>query len=231
MLLTTASPVVARGACLSGDVRAECIGVYKLPIDAAESSYFDTPERSRRYAPDLHYVPPTPYPKTYDIALNQLRDGRRRLDDVVDLVAGGDIEGCGLAMLEALPKVGTAGIVVLRAFDIASNEERNMAMKRVGTRGIVVGTNNDDNPSSTPRATALEMKAIRIRYALDEVLGCMGETDVLVGQGLRGELGVSAVAQIQILSSLSDCRREYDDLLRAVPERIDTVRPTDALGE
>ena len=216
----TTSPMSASGACLSGDIRPDCIGVYKLPIDAAESPYVDTPERLRLYAPDLRWVPPTPYSRTYDIALDQLRDQRQRLDDAVDLVAMGDIEGAGLAILDVIPKVGAAGIVVIRTFDDASNEERNMAMKLNGTRGVI---GNDGNPSSTPKATALEMKAYRIKYGLDELLGYMGETDVLMGQGLRGELGVSAVAQIQILSSLSDCRKEYDNLLRTVPAKVELV--------
>ena len=219
-LLLTSFAKSARGACLSGDIRPDCIGVYKLPFDAAESPYVDTPERLKLYAPDLRWVPPTPYPRTYDIALDQLRDQRHRLDDAVDLVAMGDIEGAGLAILDVIPKVGAAGIVVIRLFDDASNKERNMAMKLNGTE-VIIG--NDGNPSSTPKATALEMKAYRIKYTLDELLGYMGETDVLMGQGLRGELGVSAVAQIQILGSLSDCRKEYDTLLRTVPEKVELV--------
>ncbi len=173
------------------------------------------------YAPDLKWVPPAPYPRTYADALDALREQGRRLDEAVDRVASGNIEGAGLTILDLIPKVNAAGLVVIRTFDDASNEERNSAMKQNGANGTV-GTDGSD-PSSTPRATSLDMRAYRIRYALDEFLGCMGETDVLVGQGLRGELGVSAVAQIQILSSLSDCRKEYDILLGTVPDDVDLV--------
>ena len=211
-----AKPAVA--ACLSGDIQPDCIGVYKLPIDAAESPYVDTPEKLRLYAPDLRWVPPTLYPRTYAVALHQLKDQRSKLDDARDLVAKGDIEKAGLTLLGVIPKVSAAGIAIVRMFDDASNSERNLAMKiNDGTKSI---GNNDGNPSSTPKATALEMKAYRIKYALDELLGYLGETDVLIGQGLRGELGVSAVAQIQILNNLSDCSKGYDDLLGTVPENL-----------
>jgi len=227
---TDARPAVA--ACLGGDIRPDCIGVYKLPIDAAEMPYVDTPEKLRLYAPDLRWVPPTPYPPTYADALRQLTDQRSKLDDARDLVAGGGIEGAGLALLEMIPKVGVAGAVIVRTFDDAANGERNMAMKIISnndnmtaTKSIILGNNSNDgnNPSSTPNAIALEMKAYRIKYALDELLGSLGETDILIGQGLRGELGVSAVAQIQILNNLSDCRKGYDDLLGAVPRDLALV--------
>ena len=39
----------------------------------------------------------------------------------------------------------------------------------------------------------------RLESQWEMVLALWGESDVMIGQGLRGELGVSAVAQIQIL--------------------------------
>ncbi|KAL7551621.1 hypothetical protein ACHAWF_016581 [Thalassiosira exigua] len=218
MLATLMDADDAWAACLSGDVRAQCIGVYKLPIDAAESKYLETPEMLRAYAPDLEWVPPVEYPRSYAAALDQLQSQRRQLDDARDFVAKGDIERAGLALLDVIPKVNAAGIAILKSFGSASNSERNAAMKRKRTTSA---SGNDGNPSSTAKVTTLEMKAYRIEYALNELMGSLGETDVLIGQGLRGELGVSAPAQIQILSNLSDCRREYDNLLLTVSEKLD----------
>ena len=79
MVLMTMAAKSANAACLSGDIRPECIGVYKLPIDAAESPYVATPEKLKVYAPDLQWVPPTPYPTTYTAALKQLNDERQHL--------------------------------------------------------------------------------------------------------------------------------------------------------
>jgi len=220
LLLTKAES--ARAACLSGDIRAECIGIYKLPIDALESPYIDTPEKLKVYAPDLQWVPPQPIPSTYANALDQLREQRRQLDAAQELIANGDMEKAGLVLLGIIPKVTVAGSVILKAFSGESNKERNLAMKRRNKKDKDEngGIDNDGNPSSTPKATALEMKAYRIEYALNELLGYLGETDVLIGQGLRGDLGVSAPAQIEILSNFPFCRKEFDNLIGAVPEKL-----------
>lgn len=215
MVLMTMAAKSANAACLSGDIRPECIGIYKLPIDAAESPYVATPEKLKVYAPDLQWVPPTPYPTTYTAALKQLNDERQHLDATKDLISRGNIEEAGLALLGITPKVNAAGLVIVQVINKSANDERNFAMK-----SDTASTRNDGNPSSSPKAVTLEMKAYRIKTTLDELLGYLGETDVLIGQGLRGELGVSAPAQLQILSSLSNCSAEFDNMLHIIPDEL-----------
>jgi hypothetical protein len=96
-------------------------------------------------------------------------------------------------------------------FGSAVNKERNFDMKQ-----------NKDGSSdgSSEKATSLDMKAYRFEYALNEVLGYLGESDVLIGQGLRGQLGVTAPAQIQILASLNEARREFDEMMRVIPDKF-----------
>lgn len=48
------------------------------------------------------------------------------------------------------------------------------------------------NAEATEKITSLDMKAYRFEYAMNEVLGYLGESDVLIGQGISGQLGVSA---------------------------------------
>ena len=75
-VLTTASSVVVlhpepvNAACLQGDLRKECIGVYKVPIDDAIKSYISTPEALTKFAPDLKFVDPIEYspPTSYNEA-------------------------------------------------------------------------------------------------------------------------------------------------------------------
>ena len=207
----------ASAACLSGDIRSECIGVYKTPIDAPESPYMNTPEKLQAYAPDLKWVPPIEYPKSYADALNQLKDQLQQLNVAQNLVAKGEIEKAGLIVLDIIPKTNAAGITILQSINKASNNERNAAMKRKNKNG---NTGNDDNPSCTTKATTLERKAYRVETTLNELMGNLGETDVLMGQGLRGELGVSAPAQIAILEEFVNCRKEFDNLLNTIPDKI-----------
>ena len=63
----------SNAACLPGDVSPDCIGVYKLPLDDAVSSYIDTPEHLAKNAPDLRWVPMPEYPKSVSQSMNSFR--------------------------------------------------------------------------------------------------------------------------------------------------------------
>ena len=203
----------ANAACLPGDLRAQCIGVYKVPIDAMSESDM-SPEKLKLYAPDLNWVEPVQYPKTYDDAISQLNELRQQLDDAQDLVAKGDMEASGISLLDIIPKTNAAGITIIQTINKALIDERNKAMKSKKRKdGEYV-----ENPS-TNKGTILELKANRVQTALNELLGYLGETDVLLGQGLRGDLGVSAPAQIQILENFAECKREFDNFLATIPKK------------
>ena len=131
----------------------------------------------------------------------------------------------GVTLLDVIPKINAAGVIIIQSFERASNNERNLTMKKNGnisTRRPSVDGNNPTSSSST-KATALEMRSYRIKNTLDELLGYLGETDILIGQGLRGELGVSAPAQLQILSCFGEITKEYDSLLTAIPEKLTLI--------
>ena len=115
--------------------------------------------------------------------------------------------------MEIIPAISSAGKVILRYFTAELNKERNLEMKRRRT-------NNDKETNGSDKSTLIDMKAYRFEYTMNELLGLLGETDVLIGQGLRGDLGVSAPAQIQILSSLNDARTEFDEMVRIIPDKI-----------
>lgn len=143
------------------------------------------------------------------------------MDTLEESVAKGDMNQGGLILLDIIPKVNAAGTVILRIFGVAANKERNLEMKNVmGSRSNGESGDSSGTSNVSKKTTDLDMKAYRIEYALNEVLGYLGETDVMIGQGLRGQLGVSAPAQLQILSNLGDAKMEFDELLRAVPEKM-----------
>lgn len=191
----------AKAACLPGDIREDCIGVYKLPMDDAAKSYVETPEKLQKYAPDLKWVEPIQYPSSYQNAINLLKEQRQTFDVVQENVAKGDIKQAGLILLDIVPKVTAAGRYIVQSYSSAANNERNKDF-------------------DSEEAKTLDMKAYRIEYALNECLGYLGESDVLIGQALRGELGVSAPAQLAILDQFRDARKEFDELLRVVPEKF-----------
>ena len=54
--LLTFNPNSANAACLPGDIRSECIGIYKLPLDDGVLKYVETEEMLKKFAPDLNWV-------------------------------------------------------------------------------------------------------------------------------------------------------------------------------
>lgn len=234
-----ADPARTDAACLPGDIRSECIGIYKLPLDDAILSYVETPEQLKKYAPDLNWVslfglllfqmchhflissctficekvPPIEYPSSYPAAINQIGQQGGKIDAAKEFILKGDLIQGGLVLLDVVPTISSAGKVILKCFNDALNKERNLEMKRARS-------NNDQEPKGSDKSTVIDMKAYRFEYAMNELLGLLGETDVLIGQGLRGELGVSAPAQIQILSSLDEARREFEEMMRVIPDKI-----------
>ncbi|EJK57967.1 hypothetical protein THAOC_21943 [Thalassiosira oceanica] len=207
-------------ACLSGDLRTECIGVYKLPIDAPESDFVSTPAQLSLYAPDLKWVPPVIYPTSYNEAIQSLRKNRNKLDEAKTYATEGN--KAGLNILEIVPNMTAAVTVIRQQYTDASNAERNKAMKRYmkGRRRASAGLSMDSNPSTNPLSTRFEMANLKIDNVFEDLVGVLGECDILIGQALRGDLGVIASAQITILQQLTLCANEYDSLIRVIPEKF-----------
>lgn len=187
---------VANAACLSGDTSADCIGVYKMPIDDAALPYVETPEKLARYAPDIRWVPPVSYPSGYKEALAELCDLRERCKLLDSLVLGGKLESAGVEILGIMPRVTVAGQVV-----VAALLEKGISQKKGG------GGNEGD----------LSMRAYRAEVAMTELLTRLGQCDIEIGQGLRGDLGALTPAQIQILSTVREANTAFEEFLKAIP--------------
>lgn len=143
-------------------------------------------ENLQKFAPDMKYVPPVEIPSTIEAAIKMLSEQRKTADDVKDGVALGRIEEAGVKLLSLVPKLRAAS-------------ERVMASASDTTPG---GIN--------------EIRQIKLQDEFDQVFGSYFEVDVMIGQALRGQLGVSAVAQIQILASVKEANIDFDNLLSYV---------------
>ena len=65
LLFSLLSPNNANSACLPGDIRSECIGIYKLPLDDGVLKYVETEEMLKKFAPDLKWVRVFAFVKSY----------------------------------------------------------------------------------------------------------------------------------------------------------------------
>jgi hypothetical protein len=176
-------------ACLPGDLSKECIGVYKVPIDDAILPYVGTPEALAKFAPDLKYVDPIQAPPSFSSAIEILETQRIAADDIKEVISAGRLEEAGIKILNLLPKVTSSGKMVVETIE----------------RGL-----------DTKNSVVDEIRLTKLRDQFMMLTGLWGECDIEIGQGIRGQMGVSAVAQIQILSSLRDATAEFDDFLATV---------------
>jgi hypothetical protein len=180
---------IAHAACLYGDTSIDCIGVYKMPMDDEARKYTTDPEILKRFAPDLRWVPPVQYPKTYKEARTELALLQMKCLTLEETTIKGNLTDVGVQVLEIIPRVTVCGQVLIRA--LSSEEEGSSSMK-----------------------------GYRAEVAHSELLGRLGQCDVLIGQALKGQMGAMAPAQIQILSEIREANSFYDDLMRAIPETV-----------
>jgi hypothetical protein len=199
----------ANAACLQGDLRTECIGVYKVPIDDGIKSYISTPEALQKWAPDLKFVDPIEYasPKSYQEAIDILKQQQYIANnDIKQLLLEGKLELAGKKVLYALPKITISGRYIL---DELESRIRNSSAAAAAS----ASASTESSVASTSTSVIDELKIGRIENQYNLMNGYWGEIDIEIGQGIRGDLGVSAVAQITILSTLRDVTSSIDDFL------------------
>lgn len=162
--------------------------------------YVETPEALKRFAPDMKWVAPIPPPTSAAKAWDLIESQRLAADDIVQVVQQGKLEEAGMKILNLNPILTTSGTVILNeALSQLAKQSRNA---------------NADGSSSSGGVIA-ELAASRLEAQFAMATGLWGETDIMVGQGLRGDLGVSAVAQLQILKQLQESIAALDDFLVA----------------
>jgi len=181
-VVLTASNTV-KAACLTGDASEQCIGVYKVPIDDGILAYIDTPEKLQTYAPDLNWIPPVSYPKTYDEAIQEFNGMGNYIKGARDFVSKGSLTAAGVQLLQMIPRFTVCGRVILQTLQQREDIQGLYPLIEDGYTNLYVQMQN---------------------------------CDVMIGQGLRGEMGVSAVAQIHILTELKQIEFDYNFFLKQV---------------
>lgn len=184
----------AQAACFPGDLSPECIGVYKIPLqDALSSPTLNSPEALKRNAPDVNYVQPAEQLRSILQAKNELLTQRAAADDIRDVVLAGRLEEAGIRVLNLIPKVTGAGMLLQQ--QVQSN-------------------------LSTSDSGVNQMQLFKFQQTYQDFIAMWSQVDVEIGQALRGQLGVSAVAQLEILKSLKEATATFDEFLSFVDASI-----------
>lgn len=196
----SSNPQKSSAACLYGDTNPSCIGIYKVPLDEAISSYVSTPEQLAKYAPEMNYVPPVEEPKSYKEALYDIESCEADiLQNLQKHVLNGNLEDAGVVVLKVIPKVTMAGRFVVSHLTNLSDAQLNR----------------------DPKNNAMSMKCYRVETAITSLLNSLGSLDIYLGQGLRGQMGVVTVAQLAILPDIKDVVQDYKELKKALPAEED----------
>jgi hypothetical protein len=189
---------VSNAACLPGDLSPDCIGVYKVPLDDCLRDMVSTKESLKVFAPDLNYVPPMSAPQSSKAALEMIRAQRLAVDDIVTVVSAGRLEEAGIKVLNLLPRLTLSGRVLVEAAYGADVDNAMSAIESAGTESI----------------QELRLQQAKSLLAAAEV--AWNDVDIMIGQGLRGSLGVSAVAQLLVLAEIRQATAALDDFMAAV---------------
>jgi len=199
--VVTVVPSIANAACLQGDVRPLCIGIYKVPLDDNILPYVSTPEELHKFAPDLKYVPPIEYPESFEVAMDILRAQRASADEIRQIILAGKLEEAGIKVLGLIPQVTSSSRRVFADLEA-----------KIRTNGLVANKAKALVPTeseTTVEEMAIEMAEDQMNY----VNGYWGDCDITIGQGIRGELGKMTVTQLAILEALRDATCALDDYL------------------
>ena len=205
----------AQAACLPGDKNVDCIGVYKVPVDDRVLPYVKSPEMLQTFAPDVRWVPPVEYPKSYGDAVTKLSDSRDRFQSiVVDAIKRGRLEDAGVELLGITPSVTVAGRVIVSELSGSPRKSNDW------TSSSISEDDGSDGKGGDQKSGDLSMKGLRAEVVLSELVVALGQVDILLGQGINGQLGSITAAQIQLLSACTEINDSFRDLFNILPKRM-----------
>ena len=193
-LLSTGCGIVyastnSNAACLPGDLSPSCIGVYKVPIDDNIKEMVSTKEALQKYAPGINFVPPIPSPTSASSAYEAILTQRLAADDIVNVVAAGRLEEAGIKVLNLIPRLTVSGRVLV---DYKISESKSTLQESIQQQ--------------------------RLQNLLESTEVAWKDVDILMGQGIRGDMGVSAVAQLHILAELREAIASLDEFVAQVKQ-------------
>ena len=134
-------------------------------------------------------------PETVSKAKAQLRTERTKVKFIREVVLDGDLEKAGLLILNLIPKVTSAG---LKIQDYVESKTSFADSSQTPSDGIFLS----------------EKELRKFNRSLEILIAEWSSIDIELGFAIRGQRGVTAVAQIEILRYLKDATVALDDFIK-----------------
>jgi len=119
--------------------------------------------------------------------------------DVRDEVLAGRLERAGVALLRLAPEAVSAARTIVA---IAARQQQQ------------------SSPSSSSSSSVQLLASSKLASLLEAVEQRLGSVDVAIGQGMRGQMGVSAAAQLQVLQELDEVQAALDDFVEYAEKNV-----------
>jgi hypothetical protein len=109
-------------------------------------------------------------------------------------ITKGELEAAGQKLLGIIPRATVCSRVILLALEQQSTSTTT--------------TNNNNGSKGTAN--------LRVEAFLTDFAPKLSQCDIMIGQGIRGEMGSITFAQIQVLESLKDSLNDYNEILKGL---------------
>ena len=153
---------------MPGDTSKECIGVYKVPVEDAQKLNDFLKKNPSAAPPNFNTSTSNALrsPRSVDEAFQVLETQRLAADDILSVISQGKLEEGGVKVLNLIPRVSTAGQMVIRKAldsDTSSSSAQDAKTEKM--------------------AAIQQLKETQLESALNSVVAGFGECDILIGQG------------------------------------------------
>ena len=159
----------------------------------------DTPDKLKKLAPDIRWSPPVLYPQNPLEAAKELVSLKSKCLDVRDCVIRGEFREAGIILLYVSPRTEVTGTVVVH--DMLGKAVKAQQKNRVQVAGIV---------------GEMGARAEKAEVAYGTLMAKLGETDIVIGQAMRGQLGAMTPSQILVLDDVKEAIDYFDEFLEII---------------
>ena len=187
---------------------------------------------SKHAAHAIEFVPASPsFSYTYKDAMDIFHAQRRACDNIITVIANGDLNEAGFKLMQVTAQTRMGGKIILEELQSGNgnwnesqkNNKRGTSSKNIfqasdnsitKTKSIITKEDASSNTNLNTNANAMDIaKYLSLQKKFAILMDACDECNIQANNALRGKLGTSAVAQIKLLKVVEGVIYAFDYLL------------------